>query len=419
MRIHELQEQRSQAVAEMRRLADAVETRGDDYSQDEEKRHSELKAQITGLDTKIQRAKDIAELERSAPAITSGRGDGNYEDRAREFSLTTAIRAAMGERVDDGRERELSAELQRRSGRSFTGIAVPDEVFLEKRTLLTSGAAADLVPNVHRGDLFIDMRRSAIMTARLGATVLDGLVGTIDIPKQTGSSAAQWLAEDAALTETDASFADVNLAPKTVGALTSYSRRTMINAVPAIEQLVRRDLAAVVARAIDYQAIFGDGTGNTPTGVVNAIGVASATLATPSWAEVLAMIADIQNEDADIGSLNWAMNPAAVAKLRGTNKTASAPEHGFLMTDPGNLAGYGVGTSTAIPTVAGPPATSTVIFGAWSQLLIGRWSGLDLLVNPYGDTAYARGRVQVRAMQDVDVAVRHGEAFAVADDLAV
>lgn len=417
MKLHELQEQRSQAVAEMRRLADAVETRGDDYSADEEKRHADLKKDITNLDTRIQRAKDLAEIERSAPAIVAGRGDGAYEDRAREFSVTTAIRAAMGERVDDGRERELSSELQRRSGRAFTGIAVPDEVFMEKRTLLTSGAAADLVPNVHRGDLFIDMRRSAIMTARLGATVLDGLVGTIDIPKQTASSAAQWLAEDEALTETDANFADVNLAPHTVGALTSYSRRTLINAVPAIEQLVRRDLAAVVARAIDYQAIFGTGAGNTPTGVVNAAGVASATLATPSWAEVLAMIATIQNEDADIGTLGWAMNPAAVAKLRGTNKAAGEPEHGFLMNEPGNLAGYSVATSTAIPTTATPD--TTVIFGAWSQLLIGRWSGTDVLVNPYGDAAYARGRVQVRAMQDTDVAVRHGESFAVATDLAV
>lgn len=416
MKLHDLQEKRSQTVAEMRRLADAVEQRGDDYTADEEKRHGELKAEIRSLDTKIDRAKDLADAERAAPAIVQGNGrDGAYEDRAREFSVTTAIRAAMGERVDDGRERELSAELQRRSGRSFTGIAVPDQVF-EQRTLSTGGDAASLVPNVHRGDLFIDMRRSAILTARLGATVLDGLVGTIDIPKQTASSAAQWIAEDSALTESDADFTDVSLAPKTVGAMTSYSRRTMVNAVPAVEQLVRRDLAAVVARAIDFQALFGDGTGNTPTGVVNATGVYSGSLSTPSWAEVLDMIAGIQNEDADIGSLGWAMNPDAVKVLRGTNKAASEPEHGFLMTEPGNLAGYGVGTSTAIPTTVTPD--TTVIFGAWAQLLIGRWTGTDILVNPYG-SGYAAGRVQVRAMQDLDIAVRHGESFAVADDLAV
>lgn len=418
MRLHDLQEQRSQAVAEMRRLADAVETRGDDYTADEEKRHAELKKQITGLDAKIDRAKDLAEMERSAPAIVSGRGDGTYEDRAREFSLTTAIRAAMGERVDDGRERELSAEVQRRSARAFTGIAVPDQIF-EARTILTSGAAADLVPNVHRPDLFIDMRRSALMTARLGATVLDGLVGTIDIPKQTASSTAAWLAEDAAITESDANFTDVNLTPKTVGSMTSFSRRTIINAVPSIEQLVRRDLAAVLARAVDAAALFGTGANNQPTGIVNTANVFAGTLATPSWAEVLAMVAGIQSEDADLGSMAWAMTPAAVAKLRATNKVASEPEHGFLMTDPGSLAGYGVGTSTAIPTVTGTPDTTTVVFGAWSQLFIGRWSGIDLLVNPYGDAAYARGRVQVRAMQDVDIAVRHPESFAVADDLEV
>jgi hypothetical protein len=61
----------------------------------------------------------------------------------------------------------------------------------------------------------------------------------------------------------------------------------------------------------------------------------------------------------------------------------------------------------------------TVIFGAWSQLLIGYWSGLDILVNPYETTAYARGRVLVRAMRDVDVAVRHAESFAYTDNMPV
>ena len=69
------------------------------------------------------------------------------------------------------------------------------------------------------------------------------------------------------MTETDATFDDVTLSPKTVGAVTSYSRRTLINAVPAIEEIVRHDLTAVIAEAIDYQALFGDGTGNTPIGV--------------------------------------------------------------------------------------------------------------------------------------------------------
>lgn len=415
MKLHELQEKRAAAVTAMRALADAVEKRGDDYTADEEKRHGDLKAEITGLDSKINRAKDVAEAERSAPAIIQGSGkDGAFEDRARDFSITKAIAAQIGDGTDAAFEREMSQEVARRSGRKFQGIAVPDEVFQEKRTLLAGSSAADLIPNVHRADLFIDRLRSALVVGRLGATVLDNLVGTVDIPKQTGSSTAQWVAEDGSLTETDASFTDVNLTPKTVGAMTSFSRRTLINAVPSIEQLVRRDLSATIASAIDFQALMGDGSGNTPIGVANTAGVATPSLAGPTWAQVLGVIASIQNEDADLGNLGWALNPAAVALLRGTVK-ATGEGAGFLMDQPGNLAGYPAASTTAIPSASGP--VTSVFFGAWSQLLIGYWSGTDILVNPYETTAYAKGRVMVRAMRDVDVAVRHAEAFAVADDL--
>src|SRR5690606_22265725 len=121
-----------------------------------------------------------------------------------------------------------------------------------------------------RPELFIDRLRSALVTERLGATVLDGLIGTVDIPRQTGSSAAQWVDEDGSLTETDASFDDVTLAPKTVGAMTSYSRRTLLNVSPAIEQIVRNDLADTLAAAIDEEAMIGTGNSNTPTGIVSA-----------------------------------------------------------------------------------------------------------------------------------------------------
>lgn len=418
MKLHELQEQRSAAVTAMRALADKIEGESRDYTADEETRHAALKAEISGLDAKITRARDIADAERAAPAIITGNGkDGQYEDRARSFSVVTAIRDACGDRVDAGRERELSAELVRRTGRAFEGVAIPDEVFLvERRTLTTGGAAADLVPNQHLASQFIDMRRSAIVTARLGATVLDGLVGTVDIPKQTASSTAQWVAEDGDLSATDANFTDITLGPKTVGSLTSYSRRTMINAVPAIEQLVRADLAAVVARAIDRAAIFGTGVANDPTGILATPNIFTPSLATPSWSQVLDFIASIQSADADFGSLGWIMSPRAVAKLRSTNKATSEPEHGYIMQDANTLAGYPVGTSTILSD-GGSPELHTVIFGAWSQLMIARWSGLDVMANPFSDTNFPKGRISVRAMTDVDVAVRHAESFAASQSL--
>src|SRR5690606_10561115 len=119
------------------------------------------------------------------------------------------------------------------------------------------------------------------------------------------------------------------------------------------------------------------------------------------------------------------LNPYGVAKLRATTKVTSDAGAGFLMDAPRMLAGYAAAVTSALAgnlTDGGSPSSpipATAIFGDWSSLLIGYWSGTDLLVNPYETTAYAKGRVLVRAMRDCDVQVRHAASFAWADDLPV
>jgi hypothetical protein len=101
-KLHELQERRTAIVGEMRSIKDKAETEKRDYSDAEDKRHKDLKGELVALDRQIERARDVAEAERAAPAILhSGKlGDGAYEQRAREFSITKAIGNALGE---DGR----------------------------------------------------------------------------------------------------------------------------------------------------------------------------------------------------------------------------------------------------------------------------------------------------------------------------
>jgi HK97 family phage major capsid protein len=417
----DLLEQRSSIVTRMRSLTDKPAGDGGDLSDEQAKDFERMKGELSSLEQRIDRQQVLDDAERrvAAPAIIRGNGtDGRFEERARDFSLVRAINAQLGDPVDAGFEREISAEVRHRNPtRSFQGIAVPDQYFtVEKRTLLVGAAAAPLYPEAHRGDLFIDMLRSSLVVGQLGATILDGLVGVNDIPKQTGSSVAQWVAEDGPLTETDATFTDVELTPKTVGAMTSFSRRTLINAVPSVEQIVRRDLANVIARAIDNAALLGDGLLNKPTGIASTANINTPTLAGPTWAQVLAFISSIEMENAALGEMGWAMSPNALAKLRATPKVAGDAGAGFLADSPNSMAGYPVVSSSAIP-LAG--ALHQVFFGSWSQLLIGYWSGLDVLANPFETTAYSRGRVLIRAMRDVDVAVRHAKAFARATNMPV
>jgi HK97 family phage major capsid protein len=426
LKLHELQEARAAAVAEMRALNDKAETEKRDLTADEDTKFGNLKATIADLDKKIARAQMLADAERSAPAIVHGRvGDGQFEERARDFSVVKCIRSTLpsheGGNIDIGFEREISSEVARRSGRSYEGFAVPDQYFhVEKRTLLVGSSAADLIPNPHRADLFIDMLRAKLVCATLGATYLDGLVGTpIDIPRQTGSGTAQWVAEDGSLSETDAAFDDVNLAPKTVGSVTSFSRRTMLNASPSIEQIVRNDLAATIANAIDSKAMTGDGSSNTPTGITSAGATAGGGGASLTFAEVLAYPTLIDAANALGGSLGWALNPHVAKVLRST-LVASSTDSRMIMEGPNQLVGYPAQATTALPGNPVGPVAGTIIFGNWADLLIASWAGgLDILVNPYESTAYLKGRILVRAMKDVDVAVRHAASFVFQADVTV
>ena len=52
-----------------------------------------------------------------------------------------------------------------------------------------------------------------------------------------------------------------------------------------------------------------------------------------------------------------------------------------------------------------------LIYGDFQDLLIGIWSQLDILMNPYAETAYSKGNILIRAMASVDFGVRRPASF--------
>src|SRR3546814_9668491 len=61
--------------------------------------------------------------------------------------------------------------------------------------------------------------------------------------------------------------------------------------------------------------------------------------------------------------------------------------------DDGKIAGVQSYATNQVPNEAGTPETGVAILGDWSQVLLGVWSEIDILVNPYAQPAYGRGGV--------------------------
>ena len=81
------------------------------------------------------------------------------------------------------------------------------------------------------------------------------------------------VAENSNITESQLTVDQVSLQPRTIGALTDYSRRLLLQSSIDIENLVRKDLATQIAIEIENQAINGVGTESKPLGILNVSGI--------------------------------------------------------------------------------------------------------------------------------------------------
>ena len=335
---------------------------------------------------------------------------GLSKKEVRQFSVVRAIRALANptDRAaqEDARfELEASAAAARSYGQSAQGVMIPADVLGNwgKRDLNTSDDNEIVATNLMAGD-FIDVLRNSSSVMQAGARMMPGLVGNVSIPKKTAASSAGWISsEGGAASESEPTFGSVTMTPKTVGAFSDMTRQLILQSTPSIEALVRDDLTQALALAIDAGALKGSGSSGQPTGIYSTSGINTDSFAgaTPTWAEIVGLETLVAEDNALLGNLSY----IAPAGLYGTLKTtAKATNQAIFAVDPD-------GTMNGYRTIVSNQATAGyLLFGNFSDLLVGMFGGLDITVDPY--TASSTGTVRVVALQSVDVAVRHAVSFA-------
>ena len=376
-----------------------------------------VEAKIAETETPKER-----KMENSATVATESRAYdapiqaevGLTQKEVRQFSFVRAINALANPQdkrawANAAFEREVSDAAQKTYGRSAQGIFVPNEVVHAKRDLTvgTASAGGNLVATDLLAASFIEMLRNRSVVQRAGATVLNGLVGNVAIPKQSGAATAYWVAESGAPTESQQTLAQVTMSPKTVGAYTDFSRKLMIQSSIDVESMVRRDLATVIALAIDAAALYGTGSNNQPTGIklVSGINTKDFAATNPTFAELVGMESEVATDNADIGTMTYLFNPAQRGALKTTEKSSTSA--GQFVWESGNTVN-GYRTEVSNQVTAGD-----VFFGNFADLLIGFFSGLDLMVDPYSNST--SGTMRVVALQDTDIAVRNAVSFCYGD----
>jgi HK97 family phage major capsid protein len=327
----------------------------------------------------------------------------------KRFSVFKAIRA-ISDKTWKGAEFELEchSEILKRTGLSEAvhgGFYMPADIQRRDLTVGTPTAGGNLVATNLDAANFIDLLRARSRVAALGATMLPGLVGNLIIPKLTGAATAYWLTNEAtAITESQQTIGQLALTPKTVGAYTELSRQLMLQSTPAAEALVMGDLAKVLALAIDLAAFEGSGSSGQPTGISQTANIGSVTGGSLDLADIIEFQTDLAGSNALADGCAYVTTPAVAGLLKGRARIASTDSktiwEGSILD--GTVDGFRA-TSTTQLTAA------SMIFGDFSQVVIGEWGMLEIALNPYA--AFATAITGIRAIQSVDVGIRQAAAF--------
>lgn len=356
------------------------------------------------------------------------------EREVREYSVVRAINAVIQKDWKEaGLEQEVSRALAKELGRDTDGFFMPQNLRLDgERATYAVGAAAtggNIVATDLLASSFIEILRNKSSVMNLGITMLSGLVGNIAIPRQTAATQTYWVTEGTAITQAEATFDQITLAPKSLGARSQYSRFMLQQATPDIEALVRNDLAKVMALGIDAAAVNGTGASGQPRGILNTSGIGSVAMGTNGAAFTnLDPLIDLERAldvgNALDGSLYYLTNARVIAALKKLKDTSgvylwNSDRNDATRGTAGSANGFPVARSNQIPanlTKGTGTNLSALLFGDFSQFVVGMWGGMEILPNPYG-AGYNAGAVDIRAMQSVDMNVRQPTAFAAITDI--
>ena len=351
---------------------------------------------------------------------------GLKEEEKREYSLLRAINAAAsGDWRTAGFEREVSDEIASRTGKEARGFYIPADISWGQRdqTVGTNSQGGFLKPTEHLGDQFIEALQSKLTITGLGARVMQGLKGDVAIPKMSASvTNSAFVAEGSAPSEGAATFAQVTMSPKTLAAYVDVSRKLMMQSDPSVEQLLRNDIIATFARKIDEVAIEG-GASNEPSGILNDSDAATVAIGTNggaiTYAKVVDLVKEVEIDNAIIGdNPAFLTNPKVISKLRTIAKQGSGVEGNFILDPNNTMLGYNVESTNLVPSDLSKGTgsnLSALIYGDFSQLMLGFYSGVDVVVDQA--SLSTSGGTRLAFFQDCDVAIRHGQAFSFIKDI--
>lgn len=401
----------------------------DEEKDDEEAEAAKKKSRSAARQTKKRKA-SRPPVQRKYGNIYLQGGQGVTRTQRKEISPVVAIARAVKCIDVHGRHDPEAAAFYAKK------LYGDDDMAREFKALNTVNPSAGgfLIPETYI-DQIIELLYAKTVIFELGAQKVPMPNGSVNIPRMTSGTRARWGGEQRKIAATQPTFGNLKLYAKRLEAIVPQSRELMMSTTYSADQMFGNDLTRRMEMGLDFGALYGTGTEYQPLGICNhndiqkidvskitdeaIVKAGMVTSDFPVYMRSQAMIKNIDDQH-----LGWTFNSLIEGYLMNLKTDTGTYIYREEMQS-GKLLGSPYKISNQIPiTDKGTP----IIFGNWSDLIIGDQMGLETYTTLDGSwtdeegvqhNAFEENLAATRALMYVDVGVRHTESFLVANNCMV
>ena len=302
-------------------------------------------------------------------------------------------------------------------------------------TMTSPSDGGYLVPEVYANEI-IELLYPATVIYSLGARRLGVANGNLNIPKLKTGSRALFNGESRKIPKTAPKFGNLKLSAKKLTALIPMSNDLLRSTNFDNDVIVGQDITKQMALGVDWGALLGTGGEFQPLGIVNnskvqTIDVTSLDAEYASNAGVLTaafpnyLVAAVLRNNVYADGLGFVFNTSVEQFFKSLRDNVGSFIFAEEMNKNHTLVGYPYRTTNLLETTAGK---TQILFGNWNNLIIGEQGALEIETSREGSwtddagniiSAFENDQTLIRAIDNVDIGLRHDESFAVATKVSV
>lgn len=388
MDLVQLIEKRKELLSELTEIVSVGKAECRKLSNVENKEFNKLTAELDAID------KEIDNKQNANSNLINNRN--NNKTNMEKFSLLKAIEArANGRNLDEDALNVVEAgkNEMRKSGLSFSGDIILPMEYRANIVAGTTNAGQEIVGEQKVG--IIEPLRDSLVLVKAGATFLTGLVGDVSIPAYSGANAL-WKGEVAAATDGAGTFSEVTLTPKRLTTFIDVSKQFLNQDSVDAEGMLMNDIVNAIASKLQA-TIFGKEAGSS-TQPAGFFATAPSIKGDATWANIVALETAVDTSNALKNTAAYITNAGGRGILKSTPKVAD--QNGFIL-EGNDTNGYPVLVTNSVAKQLQTEADEFgIVFGDWSQYVIGQWGAIDLVVDGISQAVNGNVRIVVNAYFD-------------------